>query len=290
MMEVNMLAYPDILQFSIAFLVNAEPTSIQANGREVTYKTGKPYSDSVDTGTVIPTEENWLNFWKTVEKLDVWGWRDRIKGPTIHCLDGTFANLSVLDGQGWSLQLKLDNKEINISASNAYPNVKGSNYGKTFRSFLEALNNLVGKDIFLIDLTTLMKPPEQQIQSVVFNTFTPTFSYRVKNGLPIEGKVLDEDIWNAAGVVYARTHEQDIVYIGKTNGRLKSRIKDHLRRIPKYEKAIDIEYRDWAEGKTVTIYAHKPENKSYLGLSIPIHVGLEHALIDDIKPRFVSRK
>ena len=126
--------------------------------------------------------------------------------------------------------------------------------------------------------------------SVVFNSFAPVFRYRVQNGKPIKETVLNEELWQSDEIVYARTHKRTISYIGKTNGTLKSRVQDHLRRIPKYSKPKDLDYRDWAEGKTITIYAHKPKSKNYLGLRVPIHAGLEHTLIDEIKPPFVSRK
>lgn len=126
-------------------------------------------------------------------------------------------------------------------------------------------------------------------QSVVFK-FLPVFRYKVQDGQPINEKVLDEELWQSDGVVYARTDKKTIAYIGKTNGTLKSRVKDHLRRIPKYSKSKDLDYIFWAEGKTITIFAHKPKNKNYLGLSVPQHPGLEYALIDAINPPFVSRK
>lgn len=135
-----------------------------------------------------------------------------------------------------------------------------------------------------------MLEPTSQFESIVFKHFLPVFSYNVKNGEPVEGAILNKDLWGKSGVVYARTHENKILYIGKADGPLKTRIMDHLRRIPRYKKTKDIKYRDWAEGKTVTIYAHKPKQVQYLGLSVPLYVGLEHALIDAIKPPYVSRK
>ncbi len=129
-----------------------------------------------------------------------------------------------------------------------------------------------------------------EILSVVFNRFTPVFRYKVVNKKICNEQILDESLWNMSGAVYFRAYRKSIVYIGKTNGPLKSRIRDHLRRFAKYEKPKDIEYRDWAENKIIKIYAYHPNEVTHLGLKVPIHNGLEHALIDAIKPRFVSRK
>lgn len=186
--------------------------------------------------------------------------------------------------------MKRGDKEFTCTAYNAYPDVKGSNYGKTFRGFLEAIDRLVGEEFFLTDPPSLKLTLKDHAQSVVFNSFAPVFRYRVQNGKPIKEKVLNEELWQSDGVVYARSHKKMIAYIGKSDGPLKSRIKAHLRLIPKYSKPKDIAYRDWAEGKTITIFAHKPKNKNYLGLQVPIHAGLEHVLIDKIQPPFVSRK
>ncbi len=124
----------------------------------------------------------------------------------------------------------------------------------------------------------------------IFSFFVPTYQYRVCKGQSVDGKVLSEKLWNSTGVVYARTYRKEVVYIGKTDGPLKRRVKDHLQRITRYTKQKDIDYREWAEGKTVTIYAYQPEKAYRLGLPVPTHVGLEHTLIDEIKPKFVSRK
>ncbi len=131
---------------------------------------------------------------------------------------------------------------------------------------------------------------KKQIQSVVFDLFTPVYRYKVVNKKTCNEKILDESLWNTSGTVYIRAYRKSIVYVGKTNGPLRVRIRDHLRRLLKYEKQKDIEYRNWAENKTITIYAYHPNKIKRLGLSIPIHHGLEHALIDAIKPKFVSRK
>jgi hypothetical protein len=128
------------------------------------------------------------------------------------------------------------------------------------------------------------------MEATIFNFFSPTFRYFVRNGKPVDQEILDEKLWNSSEVVYARSDGQEIPYIGKTDGKLRGRIKDHLRLIPKFTKEKDIKYREWAEGKTITIYAYQPDKVECLGLPIAVHVGLEHALIDAIKPWAVARK
>ena len=126
--------------------------------------------------------------------------------------------------------------------------------------------------------------------SIIFENFQPVYRYKVKNGRPVNKEVIDHDLWGARGVVYARVHGKSVVYIGKTDGSLRGRIRTHLRGFPHAKQGMSPHYRKWAEGKTITIFAHKPEPITYLGLSVPIHTGLEYALIERVEPKFVARK
>ena len=56
----------------------------------------------------------------------------------------------------------------------------------------------------------------------------------------------------------ARTHEAKIVYIGSTDGPLCERLRSHLRLIHEYDRGKAAQYREWAEGKHITIFAHHP--------------------------------
>jgi hypothetical protein len=267
---------PTTLRFSIG-IFNYWRQSIDLAGSEIQYETIRHFNSVLETRILRPTDEEWQIFFQKIHKLGVWGWEKEYYNL---CLDGT----------GWELSIEHEGKSITSCGGNAYPGVKGIDYGKKFTEFLDALSQLVGSKLAIGNPLPYKEPPQINYKSVIFNSFVPAYQYCVKHGKPVSGKVLNEDIWDAAGVVYARTHKQEIVYIGKTNATLKSRVQDHLRRIPNYSKPEDLRFRRWAEGKTITIFAHKPKNKNYLGLSVPIHTGLEHALIDAIKPTFVSRR
>ena len=269
------MSKPNTFKFKITEILHYRRQSVEFSGSEVLYEIFYLYKSI--TRIFRPTEEDWIEFWKKINDLDVWGWEE------------SYHNLC-LDGEDWSLSIEHEGKSISSEGGNAYPGVKGIGYGKVFTNFLQAIDSLIGEKLFLIDPYIPKFSQKDHAQSVVFKSFSPVFRYKVKNGLPLEEEIIDEELWQSDGVVYARTHKQEIVYIGKTNATLKSRVQDHLRRIPKYSKPKDLSYRSWAEGKTITIFAHKPKNKNYLGLSVPIHTGLEHALIDAIKPTFVSRR
>ena len=116
----------------------------------------------------------------------------------------------------------------------------------------------------------------------------------MKERKPEQTTVLDEEIWNCSGVVYARTHEAKIVYIGSTDGPLCERLRSHLRLIHEYDRGKAAQYREWAEGKHITIFAHHPCTVKLLGRQIPVHRAIEAALIKEFRrPResdwFVAR-
>ncbi len=265
------------LRFTIG-LFNSWSQSIECNGSEIRYESNYSYGPS-KTLTFNPTDEDWNKFWKKLRRLGVWNWKNKYYNM---CFDGT----------SWSLDIEHEERKISCEGSNSYPGVKGTNYGKTFTAFCNAISDLVGSDLAIGNPPCYPPRVTPKPEDRIFNSFVPTYRYRVKDGKIINGKILNEKLWEASGVVYARTHKNSkaVVYIGKTDGPLKTRIKDHLRRIPRYTKPKDIDYREWAEGKAVTIYAYQPKKISCLGLTISTQAGLEHALIEAIDPMFVSRK
>jgi len=120
--------------------------------------------------------------------------------------------------------------------------------------------------------------------------FKPVFSYRIINGKPTDNTTLDCTLWELPNIVYARACDGVIIYVGKSDSRLRDRIQRHLSYIPKYKKEKDIKFRKFAEGKVVTIYAYQPEPIKLCGLDVHVHAGLESALIDMLNPPYVSKK
>lgn len=137
--------------------------------------------------------------------------------------------------------------------------------------------------------TQIIDPPTDLKQQVCLQ-FKPVLSYRVEKGRPVDVKELDEFFLGLDSVVYARFCDDQIIYIGKSDGPLRKRLRDHIKRIPSYKRPKDIDFRTFVEGKTVTILAFQPSRINLLGLSVPIHAGVESALIEKIHPRFVARR
>jgi hypothetical protein len=100
-----------------------------------------------------------------------------------------------------------------------------------------------------------------------------------------EGKPIPSEVWAERGVVYARVFEEEPVYIGSTDKRCARRILSHVAGIGKSIKPIAVAYRDWAEGKQITIVAHKPPDMKFLRCMIPTHRAVEAALIEMFRPQ-----
>src|SRR5437868_9979380 len=111
--------------------------------------------------------------------------------------------------------------------------------------------------------------------SVFPEEFRPAGRYVIRNGKP-EYKPLDSELLNLAGVVYARMCDGKIVYIGSTDRLLSKRIGEHLRIIASKRGT---RYREWAEGRKITIIAYRPKPVHILGHEIQVHRGVEAALI-----------
>ena len=117
--------------------------------------------------------------------------------------------------------------------------------------------------------------------------FRPVFRYTVSNGHAVDTEILDQTLWEQSGAVYARIHEGEVIYIGKTDGTLKKRLKQHVGLIPKQDND---HYRPWAEGKTITVVAYVPPVVTLAGHQFHMHRQLERTLIGAFLPRFVKQK
>jgi hypothetical protein len=103
----------------------------------------------------------------------------------------------------------------------------------------------------------------------------------VRDGKPHGIEWQDDDLLGQRGVVYARMWEGFPVYVGSTQGTLRGRLKTHLRGT---RAELGLCYWAWAEGKQMTIVAHKPDPISILGRDILVYRGLEAALIVEFRP------
>jgi len=89
-----------------------------------------------DSVRVVPSAEAWRAFWNAADDAGVQKWHPEYEAE------------GVLDGEGWSIRLASDRREINSWGSNAYPDRNGREHElevpAEFQAFKSALNALVG--------------------------------------------------------------------------------------------------------------------------------------------------
>jgi hypothetical protein len=117
--------------------------------------------------------------------------------------------------------------------------------------------------------------------------FRPACRYTVSGGQPSVFETLDPALMAARGVVYARVVDGEILYIGKSDGKLASRMGEHRRLM--IARKNQRGYLECVEGRQVTILAYHPPLVRMLDRDIAVHRSIESALITEFKPRFVKR-
>jgi hypothetical protein len=84
---------------------------------------------------LIPSEDQWRQFWQDVDRMDVWSWLPK------------YIDSDVLDGIEWSLSLSHDGRKVKCEGINAYPGsdpFECPNAGP-FADLLRALAKLAGQ-------------------------------------------------------------------------------------------------------------------------------------------------
>jgi hypothetical protein len=92
----------------------------------------------MDSLKVIPSDESWREFWRTVRKAGVYRWY------------GRYVAENVMDGSWWSLRLAAGEFSTEATGSNAWPDRRGQEreleYTDEFASFVTALERLVERE------------------------------------------------------------------------------------------------------------------------------------------------
>jgi hypothetical protein len=89
-------------------------------------------------GRVIPTDEQWKEFWDTLDALRVWQWQP------------DYSNHDILDGTSWGIEIEYADRAVKSGGANGYPDADGKpgdkegRKTKTFQAFSEAIKKLVG--------------------------------------------------------------------------------------------------------------------------------------------------
>jgi hypothetical protein len=95
----------------------------------------------VTSATVSPTPQQWREFRKSIDELNLWQWKP------------SYPNQGVADGTQWSLEIVYRDRALKTGGSNSYPDTQGRANGEprrteTFGRYLAAIEKLIGQRTF----------------------------------------------------------------------------------------------------------------------------------------------
>jgi len=126
------LKAPKVLEASIGGF--AGPLySVKLDGNVLNYKSlivGETMQEEV--ACILPTPQEWQNFWETMDKLDVWSWSKQ------------YDNKDIVDGIQWSFKIKVGKKKMSARGSNSYPPDVIFDQTAQFKNFCDAISLLLG--------------------------------------------------------------------------------------------------------------------------------------------------
>ena len=89
---------------------------------------------------IEPSAKQWQNFWRTLNRLNVWCWQ------------GNYSESAVCDGTGWSVEIVYSDRSLVSSGDNCFPGQDGraivitaEGTDNTFAKFCRSVARLVGR-------------------------------------------------------------------------------------------------------------------------------------------------
>ena len=91
-----------------------------------------------EQSSMVPSSAQWSRFWRTMEEIDVWSWKNgQEQGERLEPAGGT------RDGTHWSLTLTHDGRSVE-SAGDHGPAATDPDDSARFEAFAEAVSRLTG--------------------------------------------------------------------------------------------------------------------------------------------------
>lgn len=89
---------------------------------------------------IAPTEQQWLEFRRSLNAINVWQWRTNYPNPG-----------SIRDGTQWSLEIQYNDRTLTTRGDNNFPGLEGKPSGRSesrqaFVAYMAAITNLLGRE------------------------------------------------------------------------------------------------------------------------------------------------
>lgn len=132
------LATPDIFELYIGSF-SAPSYGLWWDGKQLVYESFISGYEERRQVYIAPSRAQWTRFWRTIDELDVWSWRDRYEPG------GRFEPKGLIrDGTHWSVSLQVGDRRVETAGDNSGPGSTDLDESTKFGVLAEAVSRLTG--------------------------------------------------------------------------------------------------------------------------------------------------
>lgn len=135
---MNERATPDVLEVYIGSF-GSPSYGLWWDGERLVYESFVSGYEQRRQTFIVPSETQWKRFWRTLETLGVWNWRERYE-PGVRYEPAT----EIRDGTHWSLSLEYRDRRVESAGDNAAPDAMDLDDSVPFTAFAQAVSRLTG--------------------------------------------------------------------------------------------------------------------------------------------------
>jgi hypothetical protein len=137
---------PDVLEVYVGSF-SSPSYGLWWDGRQLVYESFiSGYEDRRQT-FIAPSDAQWSRFWRTMEAIDVWSWRERYE-PGARFEPAA----QIRDGTHWSLSLQRGGRRVESAGDSSGPGATDLDESAQFAAFAEAVSRLTGGYAFGADI------------------------------------------------------------------------------------------------------------------------------------------
>jgi hypothetical protein len=103
------------------------------------YESFLPAYDDRAQIVLTPSRAQWARFWKTIDEIGVWDWRNRY-----HAAERFEPPEEIRDGTHWSLTLSSGGRSVESCGDSAGPDATDLDDSRAFQLFVQAVSRLIG--------------------------------------------------------------------------------------------------------------------------------------------------
>lgn len=131
---------PDVLEVYVGSF-NAPSYGLwwDADGRRLVYESFLSGYEERRQTFITPSDAQWERFWRTIDSIDVWSWRERYD-PGARFEPKT----QIRDGTHWSISLKHGRRSVESAGDTAGPDAADLDNSAPFAALAEAVSRLTG--------------------------------------------------------------------------------------------------------------------------------------------------